>query len=80
MKRETEEQAIERRKKTYGCDGKCYSESHCCGAIDICDETRVGEAIGCCLAFFLLFIYCVVVPVLGLAWVAWWLFRVVTGG
>lgn len=60
--KETEEQAIERRKKIYGCDGKCYCDSiwdedlKCyvqngvCGGIDTCEETRVGEAAGTCLA------------------------------
>lgn len=60
--KETEEQAIERRKKMYGCNGKCYCDSiwdedlKCfvqgglCGGIDTCDETRVGEFIGLCLA------------------------------
>lgn len=60
--KETEEQAIERRKRMYGCDGKCYCDSiwdedlkcfvqnGCCGGIDTCEETRVGEATGTCLA------------------------------
>lgn len=62
MKRETKEQAIERRKKMYGCDGKCYCDSiwdedlKCyvqngvCGGINTCEETRYGEATGTCLA------------------------------
>lgn len=61
-KKETEEQAIERRKRMYGCDGKCvgdavwdeerqeYIQGGLCGGIDTCDETRVGEFIGSCLA------------------------------
>lgn len=69
--KETEEQAIERRKRMYGCDGKCYCDSiwdedlkcftqnGCCGAIDTCDETRVGEAIGSCLAV----LFVITVPV-----------------
>lgn len=60
--KEIEEQAIERRKKMYGCDGKCYCDSiwdedlKCyvqggiCGGIDTCDETRVGEFIGSIMA------------------------------
>lgn len=60
--KETEEQAIERRKKMYGCDGKCYCDSiwdedlKCfvqngvCGGIDTCPETSTGEAIASCLA------------------------------
>lgn len=54
--KETEQEAIERRKQMYGCNGKCYDrvmdpetgeEQYCiCGGIDTCDETRVGEFIG----------------------------------
>lgn len=61
-KKETEEQAIERRKKMYGCNGKCYCDSiwdedlkcmtqaTCCGRIDTCEETRFGEFIATILA------------------------------
>lgn len=64
--KETEEQAIERRKKMYGCDGKCYCDSiwdedlKCyvqngvCGGIDTCEETRYSEATGTCLAFLII--------------------------
>ena len=69
--KETEEQAIERRKKMYGCDGKCYcdaiwdEELKCftqggvCGDIDTCDETRVGKAISSCLVV----LFIIAVPV-----------------
>ena len=53
--KETEQEAIERRKQMYGCDGKCYGkiidpetgeagQYFICGGVDTCDETRVGEA------------------------------------
>lgn len=52
MKKETESEAIERRKKTYGCDGLCYGginedgiECHICGGIDTCEETRMAEGL-----------------------------------
>lgn len=50
-KKETEEQARERRKKQYGCDGLCYGGMNdngvmcqICGGIDTCEETRRIEA------------------------------------
>lgn len=64
--KETEEQAIERRKKLYRCDGKCYCDGiwdedlKCftgggvCGGIDTCEETRNGEATGTCLAVLII--------------------------
>ena len=54
--KETEQEAIERRKQMYGCNGKCCDrvidpetgegQYFICGGIDTCDETRVGEFIG----------------------------------
>ena len=51
--KETEQEAIERRKQMYGCNGKCCDrvidpetgegQYFICGGIDTCDETRVGE-------------------------------------
>lgn len=55
--RETEEQAIERRKRMYGCDGKCYcdaiwdEELKCfiqggvCGGIDKCGEFIISSCL-----------------------------------
>lgn len=72
MKKETEEQAIERRKRMYGCDGKCYCDAiwdedlKCfvqggvCGGIDTCEETRVGEFISSCLAV----LFIIAIPVI----------------
>ena len=34
------------RAKKYGCDGRCYWSTGMCPSVEICDETRVGEAIG----------------------------------
>lgn len=34
---------VERRKKKYGCDGKCYTSLSMCGAADTCPETRKKE-------------------------------------
>lgn len=51
--KETEEQAIERRKKLYGCNGRCYCNG-ICGGIDTCEETRNGEATGICLAILII--------------------------
>lgn len=51
MKKETISEAIERRKKTYGCDGLCYGgmidgkECQICGGIDTCEETRTAEGL-----------------------------------
>lgn len=52
MIKETEEQARERRKSLYGCDGLCYGGidekgqvCQICGGIDTCEETRGKEAI-----------------------------------
>lgn len=50
--KETEEQARERRKKQYGCDGLCYGGMNddgvvicqICGGVDTCEETRNMEA------------------------------------
>lgn len=33
------------RAKKYGCDGRCYWSTGMCQSVEICDETRVGEAI-----------------------------------
>lgn len=33
------------RAKKYGCDGRCYWSTGMCPSVEICDETRVGEAI-----------------------------------
>lgn len=78
MRKETEEQAIKRRKKMYGCDGKCYCDSiwdedlKCyvqngvCGGIDTCEETRFGEATGTCLAVLII----VALPVIFVLFVA----------
>ena len=54
--KEPEQEAIERRKQMYGCNGKCCDrvidpetgegQYFICGGIDTCDETRVGEFIG----------------------------------
>lgn len=33
------------RAKKYGCDGRCYWSTGMCSSVEICDETRVGEAI-----------------------------------
>lgn len=33
------------RAKKYGCDGRCYWNTGMCPSVEICDETRVGEAI-----------------------------------
>lgn len=55
----------------YGCDGKCYcdaiwdeelkffTQDGVCGGIDTCDETRVSEFIGSCLAV----LFVITVPV-----------------
>lgn len=54
--KETEQEAIERRKQMYGCDGKCsgkiidpetgeVGQYFICGGVDTCGETRVGEAL-----------------------------------
>lgn len=52
--KETEEQAIERRKRMYGCDGRCYYDNGVCGGIDTCDETRVSEGIASAMAVLLI--------------------------
>lgn len=33
------------RAKKHGCDGRCYWSTGMCPSVEICDETRVGEAI-----------------------------------
>ena len=58
--KETEQEAIERRKQMYGSDGECvYSiynpetkdyEEYMCGGVDTCDETRVSEWIATIVA------------------------------
>lgn len=73
---ETEEQAIERRKKQYGCDGRCYSRIidpetgdgryFICGGIDTCDETRMGEVIGT-IGAVLFIIFTPIILVAGIA-------------
>ena len=38
------------RAKKYGCDGRCYWSTGMCPSVEICDETRVGEAIATAIA------------------------------
>lgn len=33
------------RAKKCGCDGRCYWSTGMCPSVEICDKTRVGEAI-----------------------------------
>lgn len=46
--RELEKQ--KERAKKYGCDGRCYWITGMCPSVEICDETRVGEAIATLIA------------------------------
>lgn len=75
-KRETEEQAIERRKKMYGCDGLCYlnNENHqFCGGIDTCEETRVQEGIATALAVLTILL----TPIAVIVAIVVWLFNII---
>lgn len=81
--KETEEQLIERRKKMYGCDGKCYCDSiwdgnlpcsGVCGRIDTCEETKAGEAVGSCLATLCVLFVPTIIVVLLVLWFCFTLF------
>lgn len=65
--KETELEAIQRRQKTYGCDGQCYSGIQCCNAIDTCDETRHKEFLATILVL-VLFILIAIAILIGLIW------------
>ena len=59
MKYKNDAEAVSRRiekySEKYNCDGHCYySDGTCCSAVDICDETRVGEFLASIIAILVI--------------------------
>lgn len=74
------------RAKKYGCDGRCYwSTGMCywstgmCPSVEICDETRVGEAIATAIGLITVLAMIAMVPIIvigGAIMLIWSIFAV----
>lgn len=51
------------RAKKYGCDGRCYWSTGMCPSVEICDETRVGEAIATAIGLITVLAMIAMVPI-----------------
>lgn len=79
-KKESRSEAIIRRKKTYGCNGLCYSgvddngvNCHICGGIDTCDETRKAEGAATVLAALSI----IAIPLIVIGFIVFELFKMI---
>lgn len=52
------------RAKKYGCDGRCYWSTGMCPSVEICDETRVGEAIATAIGLITVLAMIAMVPII----------------
>lgn len=52
------------RAKKYGCDGRCYWSTGMCPSVEICDETRVGEAIATAIGLITVLAMISMVPII----------------
>lgn len=56
------------RAKKYGCDGRCYWSTGMCPSVEICveicDETRVGEAIATAIGLITVLAIIAMVPII----------------
>jgi hypothetical protein len=52
------------RAKKYGCDGRCYWNTGMCPNVEICDETRVGEAIATAIGLITILAMIDMVPII----------------
>lgn len=52
------------RAKKYGCDGRCYWSTGMCPSVEICDETRVGEAIATAIGLITILAMIAMVPII----------------
>ena len=52
------------RAKKYGCDGRCYWSTGMCPSVEICDETRVGEAIATAIGTITILAMMAMVPII----------------
>lgn len=48
----------------YGCDGRCYWSTGMCPSVEICDETRVGEAIATAIGLITVLTMIAMVPII----------------
>lgn len=52
------------RAKKYGCDGRCYWSTGMCPSVEICDETRVGEAIATAIGLITVLAMIAMIPII----------------
>lgn len=67
------------RAKKYGCDGRCYWSTGMCPSVEICDETRVGEAIATAIGLITVLAMIAMVPIIvigGAIMLIWSIFAV----
>ena len=70
------------RAKKYGCDGRCYWSTGMCPSVEICDETRVGEAIATAIGLITVLAMIAMVPIIvigGAIMLMWSIFAVYGG-
>lgn len=64
---------------SYGCDGRCYWNTGMCPSVEICDETRVGEAIATAIGLITVLAMIAMVPIIvigGAIMLIWSIFAV----
>lgn len=71
------------RAKKYGCDGRCYGRCYwstgMCPSVEICDETRVGEAIATAIGLITVLAMIAMIPIIvigGAIMLIWSIFAV----
>lgn len=52
------------RAKKYGCDGRCYWSTGMCPSVEICGETRVGEAIATAIGLITVLAMIAMIPII----------------
>lgn len=70
------------RAKKYGCDGRCYWSTGMRPSVEICDETRVGEAIATAIGLITVLAMIAMIPIIvigGAIMLIWSIFHTFRG-
>lgn len=73
------QEAVERRKQTYRCNGLCYGDESqpCCPEIDTCEETANREFVATILAYLLMGLVLLACLVGGLGFICYVIERII---
>lgn len=79
MSRQSRELKKQQERAKKGCDGRCYWSTGMCPSVEICDETRVGEAIATAIGLITVLAMIAMVPIIvigGAIMLIWSIFAV----